>query len=161
MPGWKGRPRSTSGRQNQPRSARITRTSWASAHIAPAAKVCPVSAATVTTREARVRARRACTRSRYAAYWSPCAMSHARSSPFDQYLPSPAVTSAHGPSAASTSSSARSTAPSQPGWNRFSLSASRRRTKTSPSRVSSGMAWSFQRDGRRGGRDGAHMLTGE
>src|SRR5207237_1102656 len=40
---------STSGRQKNPRSARITRKSWATASIAPAAKQCPWIAATVGT----------------------------------------------------------------------------------------------------------------
>ncbi len=51
---WKGRnvmPRSTSGRQNQPRSVFCTRRSWASTAMAPAPKAWPLSAATVGSRK--------------------------------------------------------------------------------------------------------------
>jgi hypothetical protein len=57
MPGVKGMLMSASGRHQKPRSARITRTSWARENIAPAAKVCPCSAATVTSGSDSIRAR--------------------------------------------------------------------------------------------------------
>jgi hypothetical protein len=63
MTGENGRPRSTSGRQKYPRSARITRMSWAIARMAPAPNAWPLTAATVTTGEISTRASRALTRS--------------------------------------------------------------------------------------------------
>ena len=47
--GWNCMPRSISGRQNQPRSGRMTRRSWASASMAPMPNAWPLSAAAVGT----------------------------------------------------------------------------------------------------------------
>ena len=55
MPRVNGMLMSTSGRQKKPRSARITRKSWASASMAPPANACPWMAATVGTGSASTR----------------------------------------------------------------------------------------------------------
>ena len=65
MPGEKGRLMSASGKHQKPRSPRITRKSCARENMAPAAKVCPCRAATVTSGSNSIRARSSWTEPMY------------------------------------------------------------------------------------------------
>ena len=64
-------PRSISGRQNQPRSGRMTRRSWASASMAPMPNAWPLSAAAVGTGNVSSRVSSRSVRSMNAASSSP------------------------------------------------------------------------------------------
>src|SRR5258708_19044154 len=139
IPELKGMLMSTSGRQKKPRSPRMTRKSWARASIAPAAKVCPWSAATVGTGITRTQANSRCTQPTNGTTSAALSRIQSRSSPTDQVFPVAWVTSAFGPAAFSTSSRSAPSAATESALKRFSPSP-RLRTKTSPSRSRLGMS---------------------
>jgi len=108
IPRLNGMLMSTSGKQRNPRSARITRKSCASASIPPPAKQCPCTAATVRHRQ-RQHPLEQVVDVDHVAEELVGVLGEPVQSPgrWRKNLPVAVVTSARGPSAASTASKAR------------------------------------------------------
>src|SRR5258708_6327148 len=139
IPERKGMLMSTSGGQKKPRSPRMTRKSWARASIAPAAKVCPWSAATVGTGITRTRASSRWTEPTNGTTSAALSRIQSRSSPSDQVFPVAWVTSAFGPGVLWALCRRGASGAAEAALKRFSP-APRLRTKTSPSRSRLGMS---------------------